>query len=469
MKKIRSTLLILFIVQLANAQTWDTLSRGIGSYCGGYSFTALCLAAYNDTAYLGGAFNVSAGNGEGTNCIGKWDGKNWDSLGYGTGLGCSNSINALIAFNGLLVAGGSFDTLGHSPQNSIAAWNGTKWSSLDRGIRGGGPNFYGVQALCVYNGNLYVGGGFDSAGAIKANNIAMWNGSAWSTVGGGVNGTVFSLYVYNGNLYVGGSFDSAGAIKTNNIAAWNGTKWTTLSKGINGVVNVINSFKGELYAGGSFDSAGNVLASCIAKWDSVSWTSLGNGISGPVASSLSVCSMAQFNNYLYTGGTFDTAGGLRANSLALWDGSNWSVLINQLDTNTYGIGFVPRTVYALLPLNNSLYVAGSFDSAAGMFLADVAVLNLPAGIQEISRNSSIEVHPNPSNGIFGLQFSRPELVSGSHIIVYDELGSKVYDKSLQQAQGGNQINLSSDPPGVYFYQVISEKGELIGSGKLVKE
>ncbi len=41
--------------------------------------------------------------------------------------------------------------------------------------------------MAVYNVELYVTGGFDSAGGIAVNNIAKWNGSSWSAVGTGLN------------------------------------------------------------------------------------------------------------------------------------------------------------------------------------------------------------------------------------------------------------------------------------------
>ena len=84
---------------------------------------------------------------------------------------------------------------------------------------------------------------------------------------------------------------------------------------------------------------------------------------------------------------------------------------------------------------------------------------------------SINVYPNPSSGIFTMTFSHPELVSGSQnrIEIYNILGEKVYNATLKQVQGDNNINLTSQPDGVYLYRTISENGNLIGEGKLVVE
>jgi hypothetical protein len=47
-----------------------------------------------------------------------------------------------------------------------------------------------VLALILdQDNNLYAGGLFTQAGGIPANNIARWNGSSWSVLGGSDNGT----------------------------------------------------------------------------------------------------------------------------------------------------------------------------------------------------------------------------------------------------------------------------------------
>ena len=75
------------------------------------------------------------------------------------------------------------------------------------------------------SGNVYVGGYF-TTGTVGANNIAKWNGSAWSALGAGINGTVYALAVSGANLYAGGYFTMAGGVAATNIAAWNGSAWS---------------------------------------------------------------------------------------------------------------------------------------------------------------------------------------------------------------------------------------------------
>ena len=70
-------------------------------------------------------------------------------------------------------------------------------------------------------GRLIVGGSFDKAGDVAANNIARWNGTRWESLGSGTNSWVSSLLVDdNGNLFVGGGFSQAGGKVSRNLAIW---------------------------------------------------------------------------------------------------------------------------------------------------------------------------------------------------------------------------------------------------------
>ena len=65
-----------------------------------------------------------------------------------------------------------------------------------RWVRGCGRSLqHGVSALAVSGSDLYAGGDFTTAGGSAANNIAQWNGSSWSALGSGMNGSVYALAV----------------------------------------------------------------------------------------------------------------------------------------------------------------------------------------------------------------------------------------------------------------------------------
>jgi hypothetical protein len=81
-------------------------------------------------------------------------------------------------------------------------WNGTAWVSLGTGMNND------VRVLCVGPDNrLYAGGPFTTAGGVTVNGIAVWNGTNWAAVGGGL-GTSADVRAIgfgpDGLMYVGG-------------------------------------------------------------------------------------------------------------------------------------------------------------------------------------------------------------------------------------------------------------------------
>ncbi len=102
---------------------------------------------------------------------------------------------------------------------------------------------------------------------ISAKYIAKWNGTNWDSVGTGMNNRVNALAVYNGELYAGGAFTLAGGTPANHISKWDGTNWSALVPGTNSTVTAMAEYNGDLYAGGRFTLAGGVNANHIAKWN----------------------------------------------------------------------------------------------------------------------------------------------------------------------------------------------------------
>ena len=113
--------------------------------------------------------------------------------------------------------GGDFSTAGKMPNcGSFACWNRTtnKWSCCNAG--GGvkkGSKRGKVRVIVRRGDDLLVGGDFNKAGAVQANNIAIYNTKTrkWRAIDGGCNGQVWSIASCNGTTYyVGGSFNQCG-------------------------------------------------------------------------------------------------------------------------------------------------------------------------------------------------------------------------------------------------------------------
>ncbi len=161
-------------------------------------------------------------------------------------------------------------------QASVLAGSFTdaNWVGLKSGMSGSTSDLYGpgpvvYSVACDSSGNLYAGGDFTNAGGVSANDIARWNGSAWTNLGSGMSDNVAAVACDSfGNVYAGGTFTNAGGVTANNIAKWNGCTWTNLGLGLDNWVDSLacDSF-GNVYAGGFFTAAGGSAASHVAEWN----------------------------------------------------------------------------------------------------------------------------------------------------------------------------------------------------------
>ncbi|MFT4543067.1 MAG: hypothetical protein ACI835_005536 [Planctomycetota bacterium] len=442
-----------------DGSSWTALGTGIGGNVGEVAVVDLGSPG-GPSLFVGGAFSTAGGLAAAH--IAEWNGSSWQALSGGLSFG---DVGAIVGFSDgtgpALFAGGGFMTSVGATLKKVGRWDGSSWSSLGSGIAGI------VRALAVYDAGtgpeLYIGGNAaSSGGAIPGgvvkwdgsnlssvgasvglvhglcvadigsgellyavgdvysdHGVSSWDGSTWATVGGGVDSIAVTARVHAVTafddgagmaIYIGGEFDYAGGGIARNIAKWDGSSWSSLGTGIANGTNyhVYSLFAHDdgsgsaLYVGGSFSSAGGVTAFSLAKWNGTSWSGVGPS-SGPgtdvhamatfddglgsgsqlyVAgdqgvrrwNGLSWSFFGHLNSYvralevyddgsglaLFVGGVFSTAGGVQANSLARWDGSNWSGFGSEmngyvLDLASYDDGSGAGT---------SLFTGGSFTTSA---------------------------------------------------------------------------------------------------------
>ncbi len=147
--------------------------------------------------------------------------------------GCA-SVDALATDGSSLFVAGAFTRLGQivavgSPYEVAELLGGTLPVGLGDGVTapgvvGGGA----IRALAVFGDDLYVGGVVGQIRGTLVNNIARWNGSAWSPLGGGVDKPVHALVIWNGSIHAGGEFLTAGGSTVNHVARWDGADWSSL-------------------------------------------------------------------------------------------------------------------------------------------------------------------------------------------------------------------------------------------------
>lgn len=224
---------------------------------GDFNKKVLCLAVYHDELYAGGNFtSLTQPSSLSMNHIAKWNGTVWQEVGGGIKNSYSSAdagVHVLYVYNGELYAGGLFDTAGTVPCKNIVKWNGTEWQPIGSGVKMADNNKGKVICMTTYHNALMVGGIFNTAGDSTVGNLAMWKDSVWQGVNHSFDKEVDAVCEYNSELYAGGAFSFDG-ITDNHIAKWNGSEWTSLGEGMTdgGGVNSLTTWRGSIIVGGRF-------------------------------------------------------------------------------------------------------------------------------------------------------------------------------------------------------------------------
>ena len=338
--------------------------RGLGvmpGVGGGVNAAAIGLRG---ELYVGGVFEF-AGDVPARN-VAVWNGHAWSALGAGI----EKEVKALtVARSGKLYVastdrvsvwnGSTWSTLGHSvfehlnlialvvdgagvvyraSQEQVSMWNGSTWSVLANGWEG-----RLVRALAVDGaGRLYAGGW---AGKNRNSNLAMWDGSRWSGVGGGTDNFVSSLAVdRTGKLYVGGTFQHAGGQTAHSLAIWADGAWRSGNMGDLGPEGKVDRLmvdpQGGLYVEGRLEGLGPGFTS-RARWNGSSW-------SVPPSFALAI----DISGAFYAGDR--EYGELPFTTLRRWDGHDGSKLGSGMDEQAAIVAIAgPDDLYVATTSNDS--------------------------------------------------------------------------------------------------------------------
>lgn len=192
-----------------NGAVWAACGHGVNNDI--YS-----LAEAEGELHAGGSFEVKAG--EVVHNLFKWNGKRWAGEGDFDG-----TVAALSSYNGKLVVAGPFGKANDEPISFVSVYSDKMWQMFGTGLGSHTPQKH-VSALVTSGSLLYAAGEFKSYlndDHRETNSIAQWDGSKWSNLGKGLKGDAYSLVIYNGELFVGGSFKSVGGdLPANGIARW---------------------------------------------------------------------------------------------------------------------------------------------------------------------------------------------------------------------------------------------------------
>jgi hypothetical protein len=103
--------------------------------------------------------------------------------------------------------------------------------------------------MLLSRGSLAAASAFALLASIDPGRIALGQPVGWQDqFAPPVDGYLQSIAVGNAGVYVGGEFTSIAGVVTANIALWNGSSWSSLGAGANGPVRVVK-----------LDAAGNLV------------------------------------------------------------------------------------------------------------------------------------------------------------------------------------------------------------------
>ncbi len=194
------------VAQWTPAGGWRALAGGLFDASGAPLVWAL-LAEADGSVVAGGRFDLAANGDAGpapARNVARWTGTAWETFGGPLpSFGVPTAVRALVRWNGLLVAGGTFAQVAQPSgtvldARAVAAWDGTAWRALP-GLDSD------VSGLAVVDGELFASGGLGQR-------AARWTGTAWVPLGDDAPAGAFEIVAAGRSLYLGGVFETAGGM-----------------------------------------------------------------------------------------------------------------------------------------------------------------------------------------------------------------------------------------------------------------
>ena len=444
------------------------------------------MVVFNGDLIVGGSFTYGEqcrdrGDYVPSNVL-RWDGGIlWTDMNSGL----NSEVHVLAVCDGHLLAGGTFTRTGrHNIASRVAGWNEEEWTWHHLGQETEIDPV--VHALSMYEGELVAGGSMRAAGADLVGCFARWDGDRWSGFGGVSDGPVLTLLPYNSDLIVGGSFYwVAGDVPCQGIGRWDGSAWHTLGDGLEYYpaygpqVRVLCEWQGELVVGGRFFGAVDVPSANVIRWDGAEWHPMGEGLpntaygmtlyEGDVVVAhdygyANVCrwqndtwvtmgepfvgtirTLAVYNDALIAGGDFTHNGSTEIEGIALWDGEAWV----PFDTSP------GNAVWALEIHGEHLIAAGDFPGGVLSWDGNAtAIHDLPS---QRSTCQLVGASPNPFTQETVLCFSLPQDGDPVLLTIHDNNGRRVRTVLDRVLRNGGSVVWDGRtnqgmplPAGVYY-------------------
>lgn len=446
---------ILFTLKL-ESQNWDSIRGGYAND----QVEGIIYDSVHNELIISGKFINKIGNLSARG-IARWNGSQWDTLGGGINthskITSPNTPAGMalcgIPYNGKLLVGGCFNSIGGINAVSLALWDGVKWDSLPK--RAFNPSSFAQCVNGLYRkGNLvYIVGTFTSIGGQSTQGLGIWDGtnfSSASTFTFNGSGGISDIIEFQNELYVSGGYfyNPPTYISSSDILKFDGTKWISIVpggiKGFNAGAATMAVYNSELYIGGHFLFSDGNPGENIMKWNGNEWQDVGfGGESVGLVRKLIVK-----NNKLWAFGCFYKAAYMPAFSIAVYDGTKWCALQDTLD----------NCILAADVYKDTIYVGGGFWSAGGdIHIANLAKLKNEmlykscngVGISELDENSSVNIYPNPVTSTLHID-SEQYFEQWTEIEIINTLGQTILKSTYS-----NDIDVSTLSQGYYILKIIS--------------
>ncbi len=188
-------------------EPWSLITPADANYAG-------LVFDFQGYTYVSGFF--PAPDGSGIRFFMRFNGTMWEDI---PGWNNARVVKEILIQDDLLYVAGTFLESEGAPGNAIAVFDGTTWNNMDGGLTlAPAPNSVAALTMQWYHGKLYVGGQFDHAGGVPlgTGGMAVWDGETWSSMPGQFytsptqpNGArIADITVWRDSLYICGSFQT---------------------------------------------------------------------------------------------------------------------------------------------------------------------------------------------------------------------------------------------------------------------
>lgn len=114
-------------------------------------------------------------------------------------------------------------------------------------------------------------------------------------------------------------------------------------------------------------------------------------------------------------------------------------------------------------IKNTAYIYFDYNPAVATNTT-VNTINVVTGVQQKELPGGIRVYPNPNDGVFAIKSSVDS--RESKVEIYNMLGEEIYTKSLNIQNSTFNINMSSQPDGIYMLRITNANGDLLKAEKI---